>query len=198
MAKSRRRRHRTGAIVLKRLSGTGLGSMKNPKSAIGALIPPLVGGGLAALGAFGIEMLSEPKAGEMQTETQKFLHDYSAWLGVAVGGVGSLAMFALVGAPQGVAAAAGAVGVGASLGVKRLLDETSSAPVTAGRFGAVVPQAAPRLGAIVMSPVAGRRGRGVRGYQAMGPTAGEVVSLGALKSMNTSAFGTPGFVQGVR
>lgn len=199
MAKKRRksRKHRTGVIVLKKLSGRGVGSLKDPKSAIGAVFPPLLGGALAAGGAIGIKMLAEPAPGEMQTETQLFLAEWAPWLGVGVGAIGALGLFAMVGAPQGVSAAAGAVAVGGALGMTKLLESSST---TAGRrrlygVGATVPQRSPMTGAIVMSPAVSGRRRQLAGNQASGPSAGSVVSLQGINAVNTSAFGTPGFRQ---
>jgi hypothetical protein len=220
-------------IVVKKLSGRGLGNLKNPASIMGAVFPPVLGGILAAAGAYGMQMLGEPKkdsAGvpvEPQTDTQKFLQSWAPLLGIGIGAAGSLAVFATVGAPQGVSALAGAVVSGGSLAVKKMIDtsrleelkKTSpdaatlvaevldlhlAEPVTMEGYrgyrgyGAVVPQASNmRTGAIVMAPVRGVRGtRGLRGqYQAVGPTSGEVVTLG---SVNQAAFGTPGFLQGRR
>ena len=84
--------------------------------------------------------------------------------------------------------------------VKKMMDEAALVKgyPFPGRFGtgAVIGQRSgmQRMGAIVMSPLAGTRGlRGVN--QARGPSSGEVVTLGAI---NTAAFGTPGFLQGAR
>jgi hypothetical protein len=218
-------------IVVKKLSGRGLGSLKNPASVVGAIVPPMIGGVLAVAGAYGMTMLGEPKkddAGvpvEPQTETQRFLQNWAPALGIAIGAAGSLATFAMVGAPQGVSALAGAIVAGGGLGIKKMIDtsrleklkETSPeaamlisdvldlplAVKTDGYrrgYGAVVPQASNmRTGAIVMAPIAGRGMRGMRGlrgsFQAQGTSAGEVVTLGGI---NQAAFGTPGFLQGRR
>jgi len=197
MAKKKRR---LGMIVTKRLSGRGLGDLKDTKSISGAVFPPLLGGGLAVAGTLGMEMLGRPKDGVEQTKTQLFLQEWAPALGTAIGAAGSLALFAMVGAPQGVAALAGAVVSGGALGVKKMMDEAALVKgyPFPGRFGtgAVIGQRSgmQRMGAIVMSPLAGTRGlRGVN--QARGPSSGEVVTLGAI---NTAAFGTPGFLQGAR
>lgn len=194
---AKKRRHRTGSVITtRRLSGSGLGKLDQPGSALGAVLPPLLGGGLAALGAFGISHLATPEAGAMQSSTQQFLQKNAEWLGIAVGGLGALAMYTLVGAPQGLGAMAGAIGVGGALGTAKVM---SQSPTVAGRYrmrarmmGAIVPQLSP-TGAIVMAP-APMQGLG-NSYQARGPSAGEVVSLGAV---NPGAFGTPGFTMGVR
>ena len=199
MAKKKKsRKHSTGMIVTKRLSGRGIGKVTDTKSLAGAVFPPLLGGGLAAAGAIGLEMLAEPKAGEVQTDTQKFIGDWASWLGVGVGVIGSLAVFAMVGAPQGVASAAGAFGVGGALGITKMLREKAEPTAGYRRVGAVVAQMSPMnrgVGAIVMSPVAGGARRLNGAYQAQGPSAGAVVQL---SGVNTAAFGTPGFLQGRR
>jgi hypothetical protein len=183
-------------IVVKKLSGRGVGNLKNPSSVVGAVVPPVLGGALAIAGAYGMDMLGTPKEGEAATETQLFLQEWSAALGIAIGAAGSLAMYAMVGAPQGVSALAGAVVGGGALVVKKMIDTSKATKGYYRGYGAVVPQRS-NMGAIVLSPVAGTRGmRGLRGsYQASGPSAGEVVTLGAI---NQSAFGTPGFLQGRR
>lgn len=197
MAKRKGRRG-TGLIVVKKLSGRGVGSLKNPASAVGAIVPPVLGGTLAIAGAYGMSMLGEPKDGEVATETQIFLQNWAPALGIAIGAAGSMAMFAMVGAPQGVSALAGAVVGGGALAIKDAIDKSKDMKGYRG-YGAVVPQMSNmRTGAIVMAPIAGR-GRNVRGlrgsYQAVGPTSGETVTLGAI---NQAAFGTPGFLQGRR
>lgn len=200
MSKRKKNRRRgTGLIVVKKLSGRGVGNLKNPASVVGAVVPPVLGGALAIAGAYGMDMLGQPKDGEVATETQIFLQNWSPALGIAIGSAGALAMFAMVGAPQGVSSLAGAIVGGGALAIKKMIDKAALTKGYYRGYGAVVAQPSNmRTGAIVLSPVAGTRGgtRGLRGsFQAHGPSAGEVVTLGAI---NQAAFGTPGFLQGRR
>ena len=205
-------------IVARRLSGRGLGNLKNPSSPVGAIVPPLLGGALAIAGAYGMEAMSKPEEGKAASETQLFLGKWAPALGIAIGAAGGMAMYAMIGAPQGISAMAGSVVGGGALLVKKLADHAAMCkadPTAPGckksleglygyGYGAVVPQMSNMqrgVGAIVMAPVAGRR-RGMRGMdvssmtmrnQAIGPSSGSVVTLSGI---NQAAFGTPGFVQG--
>ena len=129
--------------------------------------------------------------------------EYAPYIGAGVGALGGLALYAMVGAPQGAAAAAGAVGTAGSLLAYKLLNQEKAnagvvPPAVAtdgrrrrmrrGRTGAIVPQVMPQgmagrrgTGAIVMEPVSTR---------GLGDPRGETVSLG---QVNASSFGTPGF-----
>jgi len=213
MAKKKRR---TGSIIsVRRLSGRGVGKLSNPSSGLGAVVPPLLGGGLAGAATVLIEHMATPTDGKIASETMLTMGQYAPYIGAAVGALGSLALAALVGAPQGAAAAAGSVGVGGSLAVYKLLNQEKAAagvepPVTAtdGRRRGVYGRRG--TGAIVMEPVAtsGRRGTGAIVPQlqpkgmagGLGDPRGETVSLGdprgetvSLGNVSSSSFGTPGF-----
>jgi len=140
------------------------------------------------------------------------LGQYAPWMGAGVGALGATALYAMVGAPQGASAAAGALGTAGSLVAYKFLQQEKAAagvepPSTAtdgrrrrARTGAIVPQVMPRgmagrgggrTGAIVMEPTSTRGTRGTGGRRGVGSDPrGETVSLGQL---SPSAFGTPGF-----
>lgn len=179
------RRHKTGSVITTRkLSGTGIGNLKNPSSALGALLPPLLGGAVAAGAAYTLEHMASGSNGQAPSSTMVMLADNAPWVGVVVGGLAAAGMYALVGAPQGLATLAGAAGVAGALAVSKMLNK--SAPVAGFRgMGALVPQLQPPgMGAIVMTP------ESINGVRGLGDPRGEVVSL---QGVNASAFGTPGF-----
>lgn len=212
MAKRRGRKRGTGSIIaVRQLSGTGLGKASNPGSALGALLPPVLGGGLAGAATVLVEYMGGPqKDGKIPNETVMKLAENAPLVGLGVGLLGAGAAYAMLGAPAGVAAAASAVVVGGSLFAihKFKADEPSAttepaAPPTTstsglGRYhrrmrgmGAIVPQLMPQgmagMGAITMEQVAGP---GMRGLGYGSDPRGETVSLG---NVNPGAFGTPGF-----
>lgn len=199
MAKKKRR---TGSVItVRRLSGRGLGKLSNPSSGLGAVVPPLLGGGLAGAATVLLEHMASPTDGTAPSQTMMTLGEYAPYIGAGVGALGGLALYAAVGAPQGAAAAAGAVGTAGSLLAYKMLNQSKAnagvvppAVSTDGRrrrmrrTGAIVPQVQPRgmagrrgTGAIVMEPVSTR---------GLGDPRGEAVSLGQI---NSTAFGTPGF-----
>jgi len=198
-------RRSTGSVItVKRLSGRGLGSLKNPSSGLGAVVPPVVGGALAGASTILIEHLASPATGEIPSDMMMTLGEYAPYVGVGVGALGSAALYAMIGAPQGAAAMAGAVGVVGALIAYKLMNQSKleagiEPPVTSTsgrrramrRVGAVVPQLQPagmagrRTGAIVMEPTSTN---GLRG--GLGDPRGETVNLG---QVSPAAFGTPGF-----
>ena len=205
MSKRRRRTSGTGSIIaVRQLSGAGLGKVGNPGSALGAFLPPLVGGGLTGAAAVLIEHMGAPSAdGTVPSEMVMKLAENAPWVGVGAGLLGSLAVYAILGAPAALGAAAGTIGVAGSLVALKALQTTAptattepAAPATKGGLGryrrrmfrgvgAIVPQLQPPgMGAIVMEQ------RAMNGLGYGGDPRGETVSLG---SVNPSAFGTPGF-----
>lgn len=205
MAKKKRR---TGSIItVRKLSGRGVGNLKNPASGLGAVVPPLLGGVLTGGVTILIENMASPTNGTAPSQYMMTLGRYAPFIGVGIGFLGSMALYGMLGsAPAGAAAAAGAVGVGGSLIAYRLLNESKAAAgvtppaITGlgyghnnrmsmygrrGRTGAIVPQLQPQgmagVGAIVMEPTATR---------GLGDPRGETVQLG---QVSPAAFGTPGF-----
>ena len=186
-----RKRGRLGSVIrVRRLSGPN--TLGNPGNAMGAAMPVVIGGGVAALTTIGIRQYMTPK-----TPTQMTLVNQAPWVGIGAGTLVSLAMWNMTGKPAGIASLTAALTVGIGMVVAEMAAKMRMAP-TAG-LGAVVPEysmsglgnggrSGGGMGAIVMEDQASR------GYGA-GPLGayGETVNLGAV---NTSAFGTPGFQLG--
>jgi hypothetical protein len=159
---------------------------------MGAAMPVVLGGGVAALTTIGIRQYMTPT-----TPAQMGVVKNAPWWGMGAGSLVSLAMWNMTGRPAGVAALTAALTVGMGMVVAEMAAKmrmTNGNGGTAG-VGAVVPEysmaGAGRggMGAIVMEDHASR------GYGAgpLGGRYGETVNLGAV---NTSAFGTPGFQLG--
>jgi hypothetical protein len=177
----------------------GVGQLKNPNSATGAMLPVLIGGGVTALTTLGIRTMVEPT-----DDTNIMIRDNAPIIGVAVGGLAGLALWNMASQPAGVATIAAAGVVGLSLwaleyaAMAKAQAAANAAPATAG-IGAVVPeysmpQRGNGVGAIVMEP------QSSRGYGA-GPLGrlssyGETVNVAGLGAVNAGAFGTPGFSLG--
>lgn len=190
MAKRRRRRRLGSVIQVRRVSG--LGSLKNPNSAIGAGLPVIIGGGVAAATTLGIRQFMKPT-----TDTQIMIYDNAPWFGAGAGILSSLALWNLASQSAGIGALVSALTVGIGLvAIEAGAKMKAEAAATAG-FGAIVPEYSRavaglggrrRMGAVVMEPSASR------GYGAppgLGWTPyGEEVNLGAI---NVDAFGTPMF-----
>jgi hypothetical protein len=198
------KKKRTGSVIsVRRLSGRGLGKISNPSSGMGAVVPPLLGGGLAGAATVLIEHMATPTNGTAPSATMATMGEYAPYIGVGVGALGAAALYAVVGAPQGAAAAAGAFGVGGSLVAYKLLNQEKAAAgvvppavATSGRRMGRSLYGRRSTGAIVMEPVA-TRGTGAivpqiqpQGMAGTGDPRGETVALGAV---SPSAFGTPGF-----
>jgi len=216
----RRRTRGVGNIITTRkTSGLGsLGSLKKPGTVLGSLLPPLLGGGLTALATMAITHMAKKgkatagwgalgegdpavdaganaaaaagdPAAQTATTHQK-LDEYAPIMGIALGGVGAFFLGSTFGKPAGYAAAAGALGVGGSMLVARLM-----AHKTAG-LGTVVAEYGTAglgnagTGAIVMEP------NSAQGYNAYSGGASVNISglaggLGA--GMDVSAFGPSSF-----
>lgn len=206
MAKRRRRARRgTGSVIAVRTL-SGLGKVGRPGSTLGAVVPPLVGGGVAGAALLLVEHFGKPSAGQLASDTMVSLAENSEFVSAGAGALASAAIWGIYGAPAGVAALAAAAAVSGTVIAYRQLLKSESTAVTdpasgptvgtnglAGRYrmrlrgtGAIVAQRAipgqyGNLGAIVMEPSK------LRG---LGDPRGETVSLGAV---NPGAFGTPGF-----
>lgn len=195
--KSSRRRRGMGSVIrVRRVNG--LGQLNNPSSTVGATVPVLLGGGVAALTTIGISQWMQPTP-----ENAAFMKN-APWLGLGVGILAALGLGAMT-----KKRATTAMGVGGAVittlafmlpsWMASMGSPMASNGGTAGRLGAVVPEYSMRglgrrgVGAIVMEPQASRGygagplGRG--GRRGMG-SYGEVVNLGQI---NPRAFGTPGF-----
>jgi len=138
MARRRRRRRRTrgvGNIITTRkaatTSGLGkLGSLKKPGTILGSVLPPLLGGGLAAIATYGIQRMAanqmagvgygylaqtdDPAAnaavdqaaangdpGAGTASTANTLHKYAPVLGIALGSAGAFFLGSTFGKPAG-------------------------------------------------------------------------------------------------
>jgi hypothetical protein len=210
MAKKKRKHgkrhghHGVGTTLTLRGLGRA-GRMRGAGSIAMFLVPPLVGGGLAALTIMAARYFTTPKAGTTFSTTTKMVYKNAPWIGLAAGAVGSLATFMLMGQSAGAGLSAGAAALIASLvafgqdkmlmgtpdaaGVAATALLTPSTPAAAAaaglgtvysaRLGAVVPQLQQGTGAIVMEPT---HGIPTRAY-----TGGQTVSLG---NVNARAFGT--------
>jgi len=229
MARRRRRRRRTrgvGNIITTRkaatTSGLGkLGSLKKPGTILGSVLPPLLGGGLAAIATYGIQRMAanqmagvgygylaqtdDPAAnaavdqaaangdpGAGTASTANTLHKYAPVLGIALGSAGAFFLGSTFGKPAGWAAFAGAVGVGGAMWARQLLGHNTSG------LGTIVPEyGTSGLGSIVMEP------NSAQGYNAYsGGASVDIRGLGASGSglagglgagMDVSAFGPSSF-----
>jgi hypothetical protein len=182
-----RRKHRTGSVITTRRLN-GVGNLKSTNSFVGAFVPPVIGGGVTGGTALAVQHFTAPGAGAMG-----MAHDWSPVVGMAAGGLSSLALKMLVGTPQALASLGSSLIMGAVLLVDKYLDApAATSGLGRGRrrhMGAIVAEQmaglpAGGVGAIVMTPAADMTQS--YGYQG----GGETVSLG---SINPAAFGTPGF-----
>jgi hypothetical protein len=179
------------------MRGFGALKMGNP---LPMLLPVIVGGGLTAITVAAARYFTMPAPGAAFTDTQKNVYKYAPWIGIAVGALGSVAMYAIT---KGMAGAIGAFGSSAVVGLsafaqdKLLVGTPTNAAIAAAaltdtsvattsgvgslyqlRTGAVVPTLNQGTGAVVLTP------QGVQGPY----VGGERVSL---QGVNPSAFGTP-------
>lgn len=185
---ARRRNRKFGSLITtKRMNG--LGKIHLPGSFMGAALPPLVGGLVAAATAVGVRWFAKPAASAMQAKLYKF----APYVGLATGGAASLALYMLGGAPAALSGGVGALTVsGGIIGYDMLIKKQGGAAVQALiGLGAIVPEYGTRgLGAIVMEPQTTRTFSSGGGTRGLGAVYGETVNLG---NVNPSAFGTPGF-----
>lgn len=193
-----RKRSGTGLVTVRQIRG--LGDLKNPKSFLGAALPPLLGGGVTGIALLATRHFAKPA----ESETQRMLYRWAPLVGIGVGGLSSAALYWVGGAPAMISSAIASVTVGVSalvfdyllkdrLGDQALAMAEAATPspeagATSG-FGVVVPQRIAGVGTqgILMEPAASRDP--VNRYGLSGQY-GEDVRLG---SVNPSAFGTPGF-----
>jgi hypothetical protein len=193
--KGKRRRRGTGSVIAVRRKFQGVGRLDNPRSMMGAAVPPLTGGLAAGLTAVGIRYFAKPTSPGFVLK----MAEYAPWVGLAAGGLASLGMFFVGGATAATSsflssgAVAGAMALHDWAAVAKAREMAAAAGGTSG-VGVVVPEyggmrglPARRggTGAIIMEPSASR-GYGMKGVGSYG----EVVNLGAI---NPGAFGTPGF-----
>lgn len=194
---SKRRRHHKKHHGMR---GFGALGASTPKGSFLVLLPVLVGGGLTAISIVAARYFTTPAPGASFTPTTKNVYRYAPAIGLAVGAIASIAMYALT---RGMAGAIGTFGssvVTAGLAFaqdKVMTGDANAAAVavaamtdmpaaTSGvgsiyqvRTGAVVPSLGPGgTGAVVLTP------QGVRGPY----VGGERVSL---QGINPRAFGTP-------
>lgn len=194
-----RKKKGVGSVIrVRRISGVG--QLTNPNTFVGAAMPVVIGGGVAAVTTMGLRQWMTPT-----TDLQMRIVENAPWVGIAAGGLTSLALWNMTSQAAGVASLTAAV----TVGIGMLASEYAAsmrAPLPAGNgtagLRAVVPEYSMRglpargrgTGAIVMEPQASR------GYGA-GPLGayGETVNLGGGRgtgAINTGAFGTPGFTIG--
>ncbi len=177
--KKHHRRGTGGVLQVRQLSG--LGKMRQPNSLMGALLPIVIGGVVTGGTMIGIRSFMTP-----DTETKQNVMEYAPWIGLAAGGVAGLALWNMSSQHAGVLtlAASGAITLSTVVG-EAVAKSRMTAPKTAG-VGAIVPEySRTGTGAILMER-AGTRGLG-------DASRGANIRLGKI---NTSAFGTPGFVVG--
>lgn len=191
---------RMGSVISVRRM-RGLGQLRSPGSPMGAVVPVVLGAGAAATTVIGLRHLMTPT-----TDAQMKIMEYAPWIGTGVGLLAALGMGYSVGRPAGLSTAAGTIAVTAAMMIgewaarQRLRQVASGETLEAmrryglGRTGAIVPEyssdgmsggtRAP-VGALVWDQ-AQRQPSNVGGVGAYG----DVVNLG---SINSSAFGEPGF-----
>jgi hypothetical protein len=196
-----------GSIITVRRKGAGMGALKGNEMLTESVMPPLIGGGVAALVALAIRYWVNPAEGKTQLTMVK----WAPLFGLATGGLASLALMFFTGTSSAVssflsASAVGMYGLGHDFVAKEHGGRILAATLTNGANGAAAVEGYRRrgMGAIVMEPTlaSGRRagtigaivpeystpphGAGIGSY-------GEVVNLQGLGGINTTAFGTPGF-----
>jgi hypothetical protein len=184
------------------MRGFGALKMSNP---LPILLPLLVGGGLTAITVAAARYFTSPTldaSGQptaAQTDTQKSVFKFAPWIGLAVGALSSIAMFAIT---KGMAGAISTFGSSAVVAISSFAQDqllasspgraalavsamAPAAAMTHGvgsiyalRTGAVVPTLGQGTGAVVLTP------QGMQGPY----VGGERVSL---QGVNPSAFGTP-------
>jgi len=192
-----KKRSGTGLITVRQMRG--LGRISNPKSLMGAALPPLVGGGMTGITILAARHFAKPSEGE----TPKMVYKWAPLLGIGGGLLGSAALYWVGGAPAAISSAISSIMVGGAamgfdylmkdrLGEHALAFAASSAAGNTGTagLGVVVPQriAGAGVAGILMEPAASRDP--VRRYGLSGQY-GEDVNLGG--GVNPGAFGTPGF-----
>lgn len=158
---------------------------------MGAVLPPTIGAGVAALTSIGLRQFMQPTS-----ETQIRMMQYAPWIGLGTGTLVALMLRNTIGRAAGWGTFAGAAGVTIAMAISEMSAKNKLAAHASGEtidamkpygLGAIVPEygSGRGLGAIVMEPQASRGyGAGQLGSY------GETVNLG---NINTSAFGTPGF-----
>lgn len=188
MAKKKKSRRRGTGSVLQVRQLSGLGAVRRPNTVMGTLIPVAVGGVVTAGTTIGIRALMTP-----DTEVKSNVMQYAPWIGLAAGGVVSLALWNMTSQAAGMIALAtsGALALATVVGesVARMRLTNGAAPQTAG-LGAIVPEYSGRrngVGVVLME-------RAGTGRPRLGDAQkGANINLGKI---NTAAFGTPGFVVG--
>ena len=183
------RRRGTGSIITVRKAGMGM-----LKGTTGYVVPPLIGGGTAAATALAIRQWITP-----DTEMKQTLYKW-AWLFGAGAGFLSSGLLFLVGgrkkaargpAMAGAASAlvVGLAGFGYDMYIERMAANAVAAAGTEG-LGAVVFQKMNGMGSY--GEDVSLRGRRRLGTGAIVPEYGGG-GMGAMRGINTSVFGTPGF-----
>jgi hypothetical protein len=177
------RRVGIGSIITVRRRS--LGAMKAGE----VMVPILVGGAVTGVTIFAIKKWVSP-----MSSTGEFVNRYAPGVGLASGLVAATALAMMSGSGHGVAAGlASAAVAGSTLLYGMVSDEaapTAALPVAdeGAGVGAIVPEYSGRgMGAIAferVNPRTGNRAGTLGGY-------GTTV---ALNGINSSAFGTPGFV----
>lgn len=200
MAKKRKRKGGTGSVItLRRLRGVG--SLKNPKTFMGAALPPLIGGGVTGLTTLATRYWAKPSEGE----TPAMMYKQAPLLGLGGGTLASVALYWLGGAPAMIASMVSSVATAGlfmahdHLIKNQLAEFTLALPPTPSTteggtqgLGVVVPQRIAGTGAMMLEPAINRdpyARYGVGSYGAYG----EDVNVGAnLSGINPSAFGGSG------
>lgn len=183
------RRRGTGSIITVRKAGMGMFGKGNAKH----FVPPLVGGGVTGLTALGIRWWVTPDT-EMKQNLYKFAWLYGAGAGLLSSGLLYLAggrKKAAMGPALAAAASSlvtGLAGYGYDMYIERMAANAVAAAGTEG-LGAIVFQKMNGMGSYG-EDVSLRGRRLPRGTGAIVPEYG---GMGAMRGIDTTVFGTPGF-----
>lgn len=194
------KRSGTGLVTVRQLRG--LGSLKNPKSLLGAGLPPLIGGGATAAVMLATRHWAKP----MESETQRQLFRWAPLVGMGGGALASLGLYWVGGAPAMISSMISSAAVTSAAlmfdymikdRIPDVVASVSDVPPVATEpvlteqrgFGVVVPQRIAGVRGILMEPAASRDP--VQRYGLTGAYGEDVNLRGA--AINPGAFGTPGF-----
>lgn len=154
MAKRRYRRHRRRGLRGVTAYGTGLaglGSLSDPRSVSGNLIPAATGVLVPAATTFAIAKFMPATPGWQQTT-----RDYAPAIGFGVGLLNALLMYSLGGGPQAITASVTSAFTSAILFAQR--QETWGLRGAYSHLGAIVPEYSSPLGALRLEESGSRGG----------------------------------------
>lgn len=208
---AKKRKGMGNIITIRRMRG--LGRLNDPKSLMGAALPPLAGAGLVALVTAAARYWAKPSEGD----TPKAVFKWAPAIGLGVSSVFSLAMYYLSGAPGAISTFVSGLATSGGIMlhdqvVRNAIGEYSLAlpPNMTGNAGGAegTVSGMRRLGLVVGERVLGPGGRSVQGTRGIvyeDPNSRDprvrygvngVASYGEtarVAGVNPQAFGTPGF-----